>query len=95
MDLTAMFAMFVIFGVPTLSVSAVVLGIATLWYRYKVAELETRAFEAKTRVAQARLLAGAPEWVDPANPAEVEAWSRAHGEVLRAAARAQLRIGDT
>lgn len=89
-----MFVMFVLFGLPVLTAAGVVLTIVTLWYRYKLAELETRKLEATSRVGQARLLAGVPEWLDPANPAEVEAWTRAHGEVTRAAARAQIRMGE-
>lgn len=75
-------------GLPTVAVSAVILGIARMWHGYKIAELDVRRVEADKRVHQARLLAGAPDWLDPANPKEVEAWQRAHVEVVQAAARA-------
>jgi hypothetical protein len=94
MDITAIAILFTLFGLPVVAMAGVILGIGTLWYRYKLSELETRGVEARARVNQARLLAGAPEWLDPNNPGEVEAWKRAHIEVVYAAARAQLQIGE-
>ncbi len=77
-----------VFGLPIVALSAVTLGIARMWHGFKLAELDVRRVEAATRVHQARLLAGAPDWLDPSNPREVEAWQRAHVEVVQAAARA-------
>ncbi len=75
-------------GLPIIALSAVTLGIARMWHGFKLAELEVRRVEAAGRVHQARLLAGAPDWLDPSNPKEVEAWQRAHVEVIQAATRA-------
>ena len=90
--IVTMTVMFALFGLPVLCFSGVILGISGMWYRYKLAELGIRSLEANSRVHQARLLAGAPDWLDPNNPKEVEAWQRAHIEVVHAAARAQLAL---
>ncbi len=94
LELTPIFIVFLVIGLPVLAATGLVVWLATLMYQYKLAELETRAFEARSKVRQARLLAGAPEWLDPSDPAEIAAWHKAQGEVTQAAARAGVRIGE-
>jgi len=94
LDLTPVFIVFVVVGLPVLAASALVVWIATLTYRYKLAELDIRTFEARSKVRQARLAAGVPEWLDSSDPVEIAAWQQAQGEVVHAAARAEIRRGE-
>ena len=92
MDFTAVFVVFTIFGLPVLSLASVALGIGALWYMYKGRELEIRALEATSRLHEARLLAGAPEFVDPNSLADIDAWRRAQSEVFKTALQARSKV---
>lgn len=87
-----MFSLLIIFGVPaagivacgailSLTLLGVVFGIKL--FAYKDRELEIRKLEVEGRIQNARLLAGAPPWLDREDPDTVLAWAAARSEVAR------------
>lgn len=64
-------------------VTGLLFGWLWLHYRFKTRELDVRILEAQAHLERSRLLAGAPAWVDPEDPDEIEAWQRARKETSR------------
>jgi hypothetical protein len=95
-DFTAIFVVFIMFGMPIIALTtislAVPFGLAAIWHHHKGRELKIRALEATSRLHEARLLAGAPEFVDPNCLADIDAWRRAQSEVFRTALEARSKI---
>jgi hypothetical protein len=87
-----MFSMLVIFGLPIAGIvacgailSLTILGLVfgVKFFAYKDRELEIRKLEVEGRIQNARLLAGAPPWLDREDPDTLLAWAAARTEVAR------------
>lgn len=72
-DLTAMFAIFVVFGMP-------VVALATVLHHLRARnQLKVRELEAQARLLEAQT--ALPAWVDPRDPASLSAWRAARAEL--------------
>lgn len=87
-DLTAISIVFLIFGLPTLSIVATI-GLLLTW-NLRRRELDVRKLEAQARIRDA---GGVPEWLDPQDVQAIAEWKLAQRELDRVAAKAALARG--